>query len=448
MKDELWDEVLLKIKDKIPKESYEIWLKPIKPINISGNILEMGVPNMFFKNWMNTHFRSFLDDHLKKITNNLMSIDFIISSEVVISQRYKTEEGIEVKKEKKYSIADFYLNPKYTFDSFVIGESNRFAYAACQAVADKPGMSYNPLFIYGGVGLGKTHLVHAIGQQILQKKSNVKIVYISSEQFLNEFVDAIRFNKPQRFKDKYRSIDVLLIDDIQFLAGKEGIQEEFFHTFNTLHGSGKQIVLTSDRPPKEIKTLEERLRSRLEGGLIVDIQFPCIETRMAIIKKKAEKEGILIPDDVCSFIASKIKTNIRELEGALIRIIAYISLTHEKLDINMVKRILKNTLIFDEQPESISIEFIQRKTSKYFKVQLSDILGKKRNSTIVAPRQIAMYLCRKLTAHSLPEIAREFGGRDHGTVMHACNKIKKQIEKDISLQSIIQHIENELKQVV
>ena len=260
MKDELWDEVLLKIKDKIPKESYEIWLKPIKPINISGNILEMGVPNMFFKNWMNTHFRSILDDHLKKITNNLMSIDFIISSEVVISQRYKTEEGIEVKKEKKYSIADFYLNPKYTFDSFVIGESNRFAYAACQAVADKPGMSYNPLFIYGGVGLGKTHLVHAIGQQILQKKSNVKIVYISSEQFLNEFVDAIRFNKPQRFKDKYRSIDVLLIDDIQFLAGKEGIQEEFFHTFNTLHGSGKQIVLTSDRPPKEIKTLEERLR--------------------------------------------------------------------------------------------------------------------------------------------------------------------------------------------
>ncbi|MFH1096203.1 MAG: chromosomal replication initiator protein DnaA [Candidatus Desantisbacteria bacterium] len=445
MKEELWDEVLLKIKEEIPKESYEIWLKPIKPINISGNILEMGVPNMFFKNWMNTHFKSIIDDYLKKITNNLMSIDFIISSEVITSHVHKPEEETEIRKEKKYSIADFYLNPKYTFDSFVIGESNRFAHAACQAVADKPGMSYNPLFIYGGVGLGKTHLVHAIGQQLLQKKPNIKIVYVSSEQFLNEFVDAIRFNKPQRFKDKYRNIDILLIDDVQFLSGKEGIQEEFFHTFNTLHGAGKQIVLTSDRPPKEIRTLEERLRSRLEGGLIADIQFPCIETRMAIIKKKAERDGILIPDDVGYFIASKVKTNIRELEGALIRIIAYISLTHEKLDINMVKRVLKNTLMFDEQPESVSIESIQRKTSKYYKVQLSDVLGKKRNSTIVFPRQIAMYLCRKMTTHSLPEIAREFGGRDHGTVMHACNKIKEQIEKDISLQSIIQHIENELR---
>ncbi|MFH1898415.1 MAG: chromosomal replication initiator protein DnaA [Candidatus Desantisbacteria bacterium] len=445
MKEELWDEVLLKIKEEIPKESYEIWLKPIKPINISGNILEMGVPNMFFKNWMNTHFKSIIDDYLKKITNNLMSIDFIISSEVITSHVHKPEEETEIRKEKKYSIADFYLNPKYTFDSFVIGESNRFAHAACQAVADKPGMSYNPLFIYGGVGLGKTHLVHAIGQQLLQKKPNIKIVYVSSEQFLNEFVDAIRFNKPQRFKDKYRNIDILLIDDVQFLSGKEGIQEEFFHTFNTLHGAGKQIVLTSDRPPKEIRTLEERLRSRLEGGLIADIQFPCIETRMAIIKKKAERDGILIPDDVGYFIASKVKTNIRELEGALIRIIAYISLTHEKLDINMVKRVLKNTLMFDEQPESVSIESIQRKTSKYYKVQLSDVLGKKRNSTIVFPRQIAMYLCRKMTTHSLPEIAREFGGRDHGTVMHACNKIKEQIEKDISLQYIIQHIENELR---
>ncbi|MFH1962426.1 MAG: chromosomal replication initiator protein DnaA [bacterium] len=441
VKEQLWEEVLLKLKEDIPKESYEIWLKPIKPINISGNILEMGVPNVFFKNWMNTHFRSIIDKCLKNITNDLMSIDFIISSKVTSIQ---SEEKIDIKKEKTYTISDFYLNSKYTFDSFVIGESNRFAYAACQAVADKPGMSYNPLFIYSGVGLGKTHLIHAMGHQILQNKPKTKIVYVSSEQFLNEFVDAIRFNKPQRFKDKYRNIDILLVDDVQFLSGKEGIQEEFFHTFNTLHGAGKQVVLTSDRPPKEIKTLEERLRSRFEGGLIADIQSPCIETRMAIIKKKSEKDGVLIPDDVSYFIASKIKTNIRELEGALIRIIAYTSLTQEKLDINMVKRVLKNTLLFDEQAESISIETIQRKTSKYFKIQLSDILGKKRNSTIVTPRQVAMYLCRDLTNHSLPEIAKEFGGRDHGTVMHACNKIKEQLEKDTSLQYIIQYIKNDL----
>ncbi|MDI6781247.1 MAG: chromosomal replication initiator protein DnaA [bacterium] len=445
MKKELWEEVLLKVREDIPKESYEIWFKPIKPVNIQGNILEIGVPNVFFKTWMNDRFKLLVDNHLKNITNNLMSIDFVVSSEVTPSQ---SEEKINVVKEKKYTISDFYLNSKYTFDSFVIGESNHFAHAACQAVADKPGTSYNPLFIYSGVGLGKTHLIHAIGHQILQNKPNAKIVYVSSEQFLNEFVDAIRSNKSQKFKDKYRNIDVLLIDDIQFLSGKEGIQEEFFHTFNTLHGLGKQVVLTSDKPPKEIKTLEERLRSRFEGGLIADIQFPCIETRMAIIKKKSEKEGVLIPDDVGYFIASKIKTNIRELEGALVRIIAYTSLTQEKLDINMVKKVLKNILLFNEQPESISIETIQRKTSKYFKIQLSDILGKRRNSTVVTPRQVAMYLCRNLTTHSLPEIAKEFGGRDHGTVMHACNKIKEQLEKDTSLQYIIQHIESDLKQAV
>ncbi len=445
MKEQLWEEVLLKVKEDVPKESYEIWFKPIKPVNIQENILEIGVPNVFFKNWMNNHFKMIVDSHLKNITNNLMSVDFIISSDVTPSQM---EENVEIIKEKRYTISDFYLNSKYTFDSFVIGESNRFAHAACQAVADKPGTSYNPLFIYSGVGLGKTHLIHAIGHQILQNKPNAKIVYVSSEQFLNEFVEAIKTNKSHKFKSKYRSIDILLIDDIQFLSGKEGIQEEFFHTFNTLHGLGKQVVLTSDRPPKEIKTLEERLRSRFEGGLIADIQPPCVETRMAIIKKKAEKEGILIPDDVGFFIASKIKTNIRELEGALVRIIAYTSLTHEKLDINMVKRVLKNTLLFNEQPEFISIETIQRKTSKYFKIQLSDMLGKRRNSTVVTPRQVAMYLCRNMTAHSLPEIAKEFGGRDHVTVMHACNKIKEQLEKDTSLQYIIQHIENDLKQAV
>ncbi len=445
VKKQLWEEVLLKIKEDIPKESYEIWFKPIKPVNISGNILEIGVPNVFFKNWMNDRFKLLIDNHLKNITNNLMSVDFVISHEVKYSP---LEDETDVIREKKYTISDFYLNSKYTFDSFVIGESNRFAHAACQAVADKPGTSYNPLFIYSGVGLGKTHLIHAIGHQILQNKPNAKIVYVSSEQFLNEFVDAIRSNRSQKFKEKYRNIDILLIDDIQFLSGKEGIQEEFFHTFNTLHGLGKQVVLTSDRPPKEIKTLEERLRSRFEGGLIADIQSPCVETRMAIIKKKAEKEGVLIPDDVGYFIASKVKTNIRELEGALVRIIAYTSLTNEKLDINMVKKVLKNTLLFYDQSESISIETIQRKTSKYFKIQLSDILGKRRNSNVVTPRQVAMYLCRNLTAHSLPEIAKEFGGRDHGTVMHACSKIKEQLEKDTSLQYIIQHIENELKQAV
>jgi chromosomal replication initiator protein len=450
VKEKIWEEIVTKLKEEVPKESYEIWLKPIKPINISDNTLLIGVPNMFFKNWLNTHFRTKIDTYLKRLTNNLMSVDFVISPEL----EQKSLETINIENidkkittSKRYSISDFYLNPRYTFESFVVGESNCFAHAACQAVVEKPGRSYNPLFIYGGVGLGKTHLLHAIGHHMLQKDSNIKVVYISSEQFMNEFVDAIRFNKAQKFKDKYRSIDTLLVDDIQFLAGKEGTQEEFFHTFNTLHGIGKQIVLTSDRPPKEIKTLEERLRSRLEGGLITDIQPPCFETRVAILKKKSELEGVFVPEDVLHFIASKIKTNIRELEGALVRVIAYVSLTKRKIDKEKVKEILKDVIVHDELQQPISIEMVQRKTSKYFKVQLSDILSKKRNSAIVKPRQIAMYLSRKLTSCSLPEIAKEFGGRDHGTVLHACNKIEDSMKKDQALQSVIQHLENDIRQL-
>ena len=331
------------------------------------------------------------------------------------------------------------LNPKYTFETFVVGNNNRFVHAAAQAVAQSPGHAYNPLFIYGGVGLGKTHLMHAIGHWILEHNSQAKVAYVSSEHFTNQLINAIRDQKTDDFRNAYRTVDILLVDDVQFLAGKEQTQEEFFHTFNTLHGASKQIVLTSDRPPKDIATLEDRLRSRFEWGLIADIQPPDLETRIAILKKKANLENMDIPGDVLVYIADQFSSNIRELEGALVKVTAHCALKQTPVTLEEAKQVLAD--ILPVQRKTISIDLIQQKVEDYFGVSVSDLKGKKRTREIAHPRQVAMYLCRELTDASLPKIGQEFGGRDHTTVLHAWEKIKAEQEKNETFS-------NELKELI
>ena len=353
-----------------------------------------------------------------------------------------------IKKESKQEVsvdsAHSMLIPKYTFDTFVIGSGNRFAHAASLAVAEAPAKAYNPLFIYGGVGLGKTHLMHAIGHYVLEHNPDAKVVYLSSEKFTNEFINSIRDNRPDDFRNKYRNVDILLIDDIQFLAGKESTQEEFFHTFNALHEENKQIVISSDRPPKEIPTLEDRLRSRFEWGLITDITPPDLETRIAILRKKAKAEGLDIPNEVMLYIANQIDTNIRELEGALIRVVAYSSLENKDINADLAAEALKN-IIPTAKPKVVTIKDIMRIVGEEYGVKMEDFLAKKRTKAIAFPRQIAMYLSRELTDNSLPKIGEEFGGRDHTTVLHAHEKISKLIEKDAQFQKQIQELEKKIK---
>lgn len=336
------------------------------------------------------------------------------------------------------------LNPKYTFDTFVIGNSNRFAHAASLAVAEAPAQAYNPLFIYGGVGLGKTHLMHAIGHYILDQNPDTKVVYVSSEKFTNELINSIRDDRNNEFRNKYRNVDVLLVDDIQFIAGKESTQEEFFHTFNALHDANKQIIISSDRPPKEIPTLEDRLRSRFEWGLISDIQPPDLETRIAILKKKAKVENIDVPDDVMLYIASKIKSNIRELEGALIRIVAYSSLTNKKITTELAEEALKD-IISEDRPREVNVDLIKKIVSDEYKIRIEDFNSRKRTRAIAYPRQIAMYLTRELTDLSLPKIGDEFGGRDHTTVMHAHDKITEDILSSEEFKEKIENIVSNIK---
>jgi chromosomal replication initiator protein len=336
------------------------------------------------------------------------------------------------------------LNPRYTFDTFVVGSSNQFAHAAALAVAESPSKAYNPLYIYGGVGLGKTHLMHAIGHAIRARNKHLRLTYVSSERFMNELINAIRYDKTLAFREKYRNVDVLLIDDIQFLAGKERTQEEFFHTFNALYDAQKQIVITSDCPPREIPTLEERLHSRFEWGLIADIQPPDLETKVAILKKKAEQERISLPDNVALFIASKIKSNIRELEGALIRLIAYSSLTGRPISLALAQETLRG-LIDEEEEKTVTIELIQKTVADYFGLRVSDLKSKNNSRSVAEPRQIAMYLCKRLTTASLPEIGREFGGKHHTTVLHSINKISELYEKREDFHRIINNLIDRLK---
>ena len=438
---ELWQYILTEMKEKISKPSYETWLSQTKVKDVKNDVLTIYVPNVFVKNFLEERYRTIINDLLYEITGTKLSVTFLIEEEIamkseVSASNYPTETIQSIDDQRNM------LNPKYTFETFVVGATNRFAHAAALAVAEAPAKSYNPLFIYGGVGLGKTHLMHAIAHFVQQYHPEKNVIYLSSEKFTNEFINAIMENKAELFRNKYRNVDILLIDDIQFLAGKEQTQEEFFHTFNTLHEENKQIIITSDRQPKEIPTLEERLRSRFEWGLITDISPPDLETRIAILSKKAKAEGLTdISTDVMHYIANQIQTNIRELEGALIRVIAYASLVNSDIDVQLAADALKN-IIKNKQPEKITIEKIQRYIAETYAITIDDLLSKKRTQAIAFPRQIAMYLSRELTDNSLPKIGESYGGRDHTTVIHAYRKISEQIEQDLSFASEINsHIE-------
>lgn len=444
---QLWEKTLNIIKSEMSEVSFNTWIKSCEPLSISSDSIRLGVPNEFTKDILEQRYKDLVTNAIKLISSKKYNIEFLIESDT----SELPSEDTTLRHNKKNSavvVNDLMLatlNPKYTFDSFVIGNSNRFAHAASLAVAESPAKAYNPLFIYGGVGLGKTHLMHAIGHYILQNNSKSKVVYVSSEKFTNELINAIKDDKNEEFRNKYRNIDVLLIDDIQFIAGKERTQEEFFHTFNALHEASKQIILSSDRPPKEIPTLEDRLRSRFEWGLIADIQAPDFETRMAILKKKADVENLNVANEVMVYIATKIKSNIRELEGALIRIVAYSSLTGRDITVDLATEALKD-IISNKQSKNITIETIQDVVSSYYNLRVEDLKSQRRTRNIAYPRQIAMYLSRKLTDLSLPKIGEEFGGRDHTTVIHAYEKISGSLKNDESTQDTINDLTKKLTQ--
>lgn len=445
----LWEKTLNIIKSEMSEVSFNTWIKSCEPISISSNTIKISVPNSFTQDILEKRYKDLVINSIEAACSKLYKIEFLIASELQdieeIPEKKKASNNRDTMSVTVNDEMSSTLNPKYTFDSFVIGNSNRFAHAASLAVAESPAKAYNPLFIYGGVGLGKTHLMHAIGHYILQNNSNAKVVYVSSEKFTNELINAIKDDKNEEFRNKYRNVDVLLIDDIQFIAGKERTQEEFFHTFNTLHEANKQIILSSDRPPKEIPTLEDRLRSRFEWGLIADIQAPDFETRMAILKKKADVEKLDVPNEVMVYIATKIKSNIRELEGALIRIVAYSSLTNRDITVDLASEALKD-IISNKQNKNITIDIIQDVVAAYFNLRVEDLKSQRRTRNVAYPRQIAMYLSRKLTDMSLPKIGEEFGGRDHTTVIHAYEKISESLNKDESLQHTINDITKKLTQ--
>ena len=399
-------------------------VKSNRAYSISTNKIVLAAPNDFTKGILVGRYLNLIKSAFTQVTEEEFDIQFIIPGEEL-----NVNVGQSMVQETNENNQRSQLNPKYSFDTFVIGNSNRFAHAASLAVAEAPSKAYNPLFIYGGVGLGKTHLMHAIGHYILSQNPDSKVVYVSSEKFTNELINSIREYRNEEFRNKYRNIDVLLIDDIQFIAGKEGTQEEFFHTFNALHENNKQIIISSDRPPKEIPTLEDRLRSRFEWGLITDIQAPDLETRIAILRKKANIENIVVNDDVMLYIATKIKSNIRELEGALIRVVAYSSLTNSEITEELAEEALKD-ILSGSKPVEITVDLIKDLISKNYKIKLEDFNSKKRTRAIAYPRQIAMYLTRELTDLSLPKIGDEFGGRDHTTVIHACDKIIGELEDE------------------
>ena len=461
----IWEQILVELSKDISKLSCDSFLKPIVPLSINEQILELGTPNQFVKEFLEDRYVDSIKAATAKVTNNNLQLKIInlqlgdivepelVSTVPSISSVNTAEEFVlptstavtattapEIKTPNSVILEDsFSLNPKYVFETFVTGNSNRFAHAAALAVAEAPAKVYNPFFMYGGVGLGKTHLMHAIGHRILEKNPNLRVLYISSEKFTNELINSIRDGNPESFRQKYRNIDVLLVDDIQFLSKKEHTQEEFFHTFNTLHNANKQIIISSDRPPREIQTLEDRLRSRFEWGLITDIQAPDLETRIAILRKKALLENLTVPNDVMLFIASRIDNNIRELEGALIRVMAYASLTNQVVTNELVSEALKDVFPHGKTKE-ITLELIQEIVSSYFKIKMEDLLAKKRTRNLAFPRQIAMYLSRELTDTSLPRIGELFGGRDHTTVIHAHDKIARERNEDNKLNNTIKEL--------
>lgn len=417
----LWNKVLTAMREETDSTSFDIWFSMVKFHSVKNDNVYIIVPNTLTKDWIESRYLTIIQAKFKEITQR--NINLVLTTEPFTDN-------------VSFSPS---LNTKYTFDSFVVGNSNRFAHAACYAVAESPSKAYNPLFIYGGVGLGKTHLMQAIGHQILRKYPHYTVMYVSSEQFTNDLIGSIKDDNTSGFRNRYRGIDVLLIDDIQFLAGKERTQEEFFHTFNTLHESNKQLVISSDRPPRSIPTLEDRLRSRFEWGLITDIQPPDLETRIAILRKKAQSENLNVPYDILDYIANSIDSNIRELEGALIRLIAFATISNKPLNMSTVTEALKDILP-PPSPRKITIEFIQKEVSGYYDLEIRELISKKRNKHISYPRQVAMYLCRKLTDASYPQIGEQFGGRDHTTVMHANDKIEKELVNNPEVSVIISEL--------
>jgi chromosomal replication initiator protein len=432
-----WDRLLEHLEQSLDPQTFDTWFRPTSMLADQHGVLSVSVPNEVFRDWLTQKYAGLVRETLERFPGGPADVRFVVGTDANLVD---LGEPVSVAPPPVSANSGATLNPKYTFGSFVVGASNQFAHAAARAVAEGPSRSYNPLFLYGGVGLGKTHLMLAIGHHVRNTLPDLRIVYLSSERFMNELINSIRYDRTHEFRERYRNIDVLLMDDIQFLAGKERTQEEFFHTFNALHEEQKQIVVTSDAPPKEIPTLEERLRSRFEWGLLADIQPPDLETKVAILKKKAENEGpsTHLPDDVLLYIATASKSNIRELEGALIRLLAYASLTGDEMTLDLAKAVLRDTLRTGDTV--ITIDAIQSRVSEFYGLRPGELNSRSNARRITRPRQVAMFLCKELTPHSLPEIGRAFGGKHHSTVIHSVRKVKERMGADADLQRRVSNL--------
>ncbi len=436
----IWDKVLARIETKVNRYSYFTWFKNTSLLNDDGGTLAIRVQDLMVVDWLTKHYGGVLTEALVEVGRQGTAITFVPetletrdSQPVMPSKEH--EDPPDVEHDVEETADQLGLSPRYSFDTFIVGASNQFAHAAARAVAEQPSRSYNPLFLYGGVGLGKTHLMHAIGHYVLTHAPTLKLTYISAERFMNEVVNAIRYDRILEFRERYRGVDVLLVDDIQFIVGKERTQMEFFHTFNALHDAQKQIVLSSDCPPHQIKELEERLRSRFEWGLIADIQAPDLETKMAILKRKSEAEGVPLPDDVVLYISGRIKSNIRELEGSLIRLLAYASLKGQQITMALAQEVLHDVL--KHETKTVTIDLIQKFVADYYRLKLAELKSRNNSKSVAMPRQVAMYLCKTLTNASLPEIGKSFGGKHHSTVIHSIRKIEKMRKTDPAFNTLI-----------
>jgi chromosomal replication initiator protein len=450
--EKIWTMAQDQLRAKLSRDTFNMWFAPLRACAVDENYLTLEAPNDFCEVWLKDNYLGLMQDAVAVVASSQLQIKFntdhATPSAATVPKPVTAMPAAKIKPaapvhERASTNGDLHFNPQNTFDSFVVGSNNEFAFAASKAVADAPGKAYNPLFLYGGVGLGKTHLLQAIGQHIVGNKKSSRVAYVSSEKFTNEYIEAIQNNKLVAFRKKYRQSEVLLIDDIQFLAGKERIQEEFFHTFNALHESHKQIVLTCDRPASEIQGLEQRLVSRFEWGQTADVQAPDVETRIAILNKKAQIMGVTLPEDIIIFIATHIRTNIRRLEGALVRVTSFASLTGRKLTVEVVENLLRE-ILHEEGRLTISIEVIQKKVAEHFDIRLADMTSKRRPENIAFPRQIAMCLSRQMTECSLNTIGEAFGGRDHGTVLHACRLVKDRMEVDANVRQVVHYLEKQL----
>jgi chromosomal replication initiator protein len=442
--EKIWTKTTKQIRTLLNTETYNLWFSSVQPVSLNQSSITLEVPNEFSEVWLKDNYLELLQDALAQASGRKLNIKFKVAAggNGTTAAPTKPAKGRKPAA-RKATDGDLIFNPRNTFETFVVGNNNSFAHAAAMAVAQQPGKAYNPLFLYGGTGLGKTHLLHAMGQHVVGSKKAAKVSYVSSEKFTNEYIAAIQENQLVKFRKKYRQTDVLLIDDIQFLAGKERIQEEFFHTFNALHEAHKQLVLTCDRPASEIKNLEHRLVSRFEWGLVTDLQPPDVETRLAILRNKVKTMGVEIPEDVLTFLANRIRTNIRRLEGALIRVASYAHLTGKELTHDVVENLLRE-ILQEEGRHTITMEVIQKKVTEKFDLRMADMTSKRRPENIAFPRQIAMYLSRQLTEHSLSAIGEAFGGRDHGTVLHACRLVKDRMEIDANVRQTVHYLEKQL----